>query len=106
MSSTFVELGAIVLAAFGLGLFVGWLAWSTVPVDASMVTDPAPVRNPASDANPKNEPADTDDETLPQWWAERVPTAELQLRTRRFRPGNRGPTVVVRPRGWSQTGRG
>jgi hypothetical protein len=71
-----------------------------------MVTDPAPVRNPASDANPTNEPADTDDETLPQWWAERVPTAELQLRTRRFRPGNRGPTVVVRPRGWSQTGRG
>lgn len=116
MSSTFVELGAIVLAAFGLGLFVGWLAWSTVPVKGPVVTDrnlaPRPATDaglaPDADADAGPAPdvtADTDDETLPQWWAEQIPTAELQLRTRRFRPGKRGPTVMVSPRGWSQAGR-
>lgn len=116
MSSTFVELGAIVLAAFGLGLFVGWLAWSTVPVKGPVVTDRNLAPRPATDAglDPDAGPApdvnadtdtDDDDETLPHWWVEQIPTAELQLRTRRFRPGKRGPTVMVRPRGWSQAGR-
>lgn len=109
MSSTFVELGLIVLAAFGLGLFVGWLAWSTVPVEvpgtgganrAGSSVDASP-----GAADPDAAWASSDDDGLPHWWAEQVPTAELQLRAHRFRPRKRGPTVVVRPRGWTSARR-
>ncbi len=88
MSSVFVELGLLVLAAFALGLLVGWLAWASGSRRDGE-------RRPATvgGADP------TGDESLPRWQGRATPAERPRL----VDP-DPDPTVVAGPRGWVAVG--
>lgn len=97
MSSVFVELGLLVLAAFALGLLVGWLAWASGSRRDGE-------RRPATvgGADP------TGDESLPRWQGRAAP-AERPRRDpgshrQRLADPDPDPTVVAGPRGWVAVG--
>lgn len=88
MSSDFVELGLLVTAAFALGLFVGWLAWSSAPrrsadVSPAHTSDDRPAKNPG----------------LPEWQIERIPTNLESSKAPWSQATQAEPTVRVGPRG-------
>lgn len=105
MSSVFVELGLLVLAAFALGIAVGWLAWGAVKPDDSV-----------GRARGRDGPDRTDRATgrdlearlrttdgLPEWRVQPLPPDEDPPRRpspiRRRSRSDSDQTVVVGPRG-------
>ncbi len=95
MSSVFVEVGILVLAAFALGVMVGWLAFGGGQSAKPDLTSRTDANTNAGEAGPTMD-------GLPQWRGQSLPS---DARSRRPRPiGRRAPgqadrTVVVRPRG-------
>ena len=89
MSSTFIELGALVLAAFALGLLVGWMAWGNG------------VRRDADRRSARDRTGSPSDDDLPRWRAHRLPSDRDLPRASRRRLAKKEPTVVVGPRWWA-----